>query len=271
MPDQTRNLNSVTDFAGTLDSNDRIIMTDNKASLKALTTAILGKAIIEGYTGSSLAGASRSVKAAVDSLDSKLSPLLGYDQKAGLTDLNNAKAAGTYVYMSSCANIPSGNYGYVQVIPSNSAGTGMVYQIAVDRLNNMFIRYSDGNTWGAWEILNGKTSILDSAVLTPATGITITSNGRYSHKCNNVATITFSVKKTDESAFSGNRIDIGTLATGWRPASNVVFPVGGNATIGGYVNVLVGNCMIRSNGNVSIDITDSNAKNIEISFTYIIA
>ena len=72
MPDQTRNLNSVTDFAGTLDSNDRIIMTDNKASLKALTTAILGKAMIEGYTGSSLAGSSQSVKSAIDNLNSNI-------------------------------------------------------------------------------------------------------------------------------------------------------------------------------------------------------
>lgn len=72
MPDQTRNLNSVTDFTGTLDSNDRIIMTDNKASLKALTTAILGKAIVEGYTGSSLAGSSQSVKSAIDGLNSKI-------------------------------------------------------------------------------------------------------------------------------------------------------------------------------------------------------
>lgn len=79
MPDQTRNLNSVTDFTGTLDSNDRIIMTDNKASLKALTTAILGKAMIEGYTGSSLAGSSQSVKSAIDGLNSELTLTGGYN------------------------------------------------------------------------------------------------------------------------------------------------------------------------------------------------
>ncbi len=106
MPDQTRNLNSVTDFAGTLDSNDRIIMTDNKASLKALTTAILGKAIIEGYTGSSLAGASQSVKSAIDSLNSKQAGA----NAGGHNSVFRGKNLGTSVTASQWSAISGGTF-----------------------------------------------------------------------------------------------------------------------------------------------------------------
>lgn len=126
MPDQTRNLNSVTDFAGTLDSNDRIIMTDNKASLKALTTAILGKAIIEGYTGSSLAGSSQSVKSAIDTLNSNL-PYVGTGTIASAiaSKVTAGVNHGFFLAKNDLADAPSGAYYKIEYI--RVTGTSNVY------------------------------------------------------------------------------------------------------------------------------------------------
>lgn len=126
MPDQTRNLNSVTDFAGTLDSNDRIIMTDNKASLKALTTAILGKAMIEGYTGSSLAGSSQSVKSAIDTLNSNL-PYVGTGTIASAiaSKVTAGVNHGFFLAKNDLADAPSVAFYKIEYI--RVAGTNNVY------------------------------------------------------------------------------------------------------------------------------------------------
>lgn len=161
MPDQTRNLNSVPDFTGTLDSNDRIIMTDNKASLKALTAANLGKAMIEGYTGSSLAGASQSVKSAIDALNSNT--LQG---SRGANKNPDAYTAIGYYYNSgyeiTLTGLPT-KTGYLYVLPLSDV-SGYVKQIFMPyNSNNMAIRtqYNDGSgaKWTDWELLPERAEI----------------------------------------------------------------------------------------------------------------
>lgn len=149
MPDQTRNLNSVTDFAGTLDSNDRIIMTHNKASLKALTTAILGKAMIEGYTGSSLAGSSQSVKDAIDSLNSKLFKQLG----ANLSDevFNALTADGLYVGYIPTTSCPcKQQWAYINVKSLSANANDVIQEVVGITSAITCTRMKSSGTWGNW-------------------------------------------------------------------------------------------------------------------------
>lgn len=169
MPDQTRNLNSVTDFTGTLDSNDRIIMTDNKASLKALTTAILGKAMIEGYTGSSLAGSSQSVKSAIDGLNSNMADtrqrtLMGDSTALTGVDYNTLESGWHFIGTGS-TNGPG--LDWLLVHSFNNQGGGKCQQ-AYTLTGRIFNRANNGTTWSSWleiadkasvDALNSKTTI----------------------------------------------------------------------------------------------------------------
>lgn len=163
MPDQTRNLNSVTDFAGTLDSNDRIIMTDNKASLKALTIAILGKAMVEGYTGSSLAGASQSVKAAIDALNNKTYSLTLGTRLTGTVDFNTLTTVGNY-YCDTAITATNGPVssllGITKIEHSVGHDDNYLIQTYYSARNDadIYRRVRHNGNWGAWDKLpNSRT------------------------------------------------------------------------------------------------------------------
>lgn len=219
MPDQTRNLNSVTDFTGTLDSNDRIIMTDNKASLKALTTAILGKAMIEGYTGSSLAGSSQSVKSAIDGLNSKTDLVLRYT--SGGID-GNTCADGCIVSsaVSGHSNLAKNDERCVVItytLVSNVRKIQTQYT-----MTDIYRRTLGGSGWTSWERLpsreevdelNSNAYLLNGATLVPSNSDlnTYTTAGNYQIKftsdantISNMPVKTAGVLKVEISGYASN-------------------------------------------------------------------
>lgn len=183
MPDQTRNLNSVTDFTGTLDSNDRIIMTDNKASLKALTTAILGKAMVEGYTGSSLAGANQSVKSAVDALNSNTYSFTLGTRFSGTIDFDTLTTVGNYYCDGNvtATNGPENSIlGTIKV--EHSVGHDDNYLIQTYRSarddKSIYRRIRNNGNWRSWGKLATRDEVdaLNSKFVSENTGLTAASN-----------------------------------------------------------------------------------------------
>lgn len=196
MPDQTRNLNSVTDFAGTLDANDRIIMTDNKASLKALTTVILGKAMIEGYTGSSLAGSNQSVKAAIDGLNSNIIPKHGWNVAGGrCSDYTNVG----FYYMGNASDAPK--VGAAVLV--NSGIPERLIQTYIINDGSIYTRWYDGNTFSQWipqptrtevDTLNSKQTFnITTSTGTWPSEVTLHS-ASYAYRFNNIVTVHLNLK-----------------------------------------------------------------------------
>ena len=126
---------------------------------RRVTVANLAKAIIESYTGSSLAGENQSVKSALDAINSKP---FGKFEGSTLTDqddLNDLSDTGRYLITSS--SIPSeahhypftgtGSGGFMDVI---SRGNDQVWQFYYSFNNKAFRRMrfsiSTGGTWTAW-------------------------------------------------------------------------------------------------------------------------
>ena len=117
--------------------------------------------------------------------------------------------------------------------------------------------------------LNTETIATAGTIFTPASGISIVSDSYNQYKLGKTVSLCFSVKKTDDSAFSGTRVSLGTLATGWRPAvqNNILVP--GNKTSGSYMFTIGGALLIYTNGNISVDIVTNDAKEIQINCTYL--
>lgn len=67
----TQNINAVTDLQS-IDGNDSILVSDSNTSLGKINYNKLAKAIIESYTGSSLAGQSVSIQQAFSTLNSNM-------------------------------------------------------------------------------------------------------------------------------------------------------------------------------------------------------
>ena len=91
--------------------------------------------------------------------------------------------------------------------------------------------------------------------------------GRYMSRQGDFASISFSIKKTDNSAFSASRHNIGSATSTFESNGAVIVPVGGNTTIGSTVNKLAGFLLIVGTS-FYIDVIDSSVKEIHLSVTY---
>lgn len=98
---------------------------------RRVTVANLAKAIVESYTGSSLGGSQRSVKAAIDSLNSKMLASLGTAIPTN-ADLNNYVTPGRYYAgnISGIANLPTtSNITSLDMIVFPRASASRVWQL----------------------------------------------------------------------------------------------------------------------------------------------
>ena len=94
-----------------------------------------------------------------------------------------------------------------------------------------------------------------SDIFTPESDFAIYDNTIQQIKVGRTVQLLFSIKKSDNRSitFNSSRTKLGTLASGWRPISYVMQPTCGSDTRNSYINQLVANLGINSNGDVFID------------------
>lgn len=144
--------------SGSMSSSDKFV-TDNGTTVTKIDYNALAKAIIEQYTGSTLAGSAQSVKAALDALNSKP---FGKFEGTTLTDqddLNDLSATGRYLILQS--SIPSEAHHYPFTGTSSGGlmdvigrGNDQVWQFYYSFNNKAFRRtrfpISTGGNWTSW-------------------------------------------------------------------------------------------------------------------------
>ena len=118
---------------------------------RRVTVANLAKAIIESYTGSSLAGGKQSVKAALDALNSKTSAV-SIQQN---TDLDNLESSGFYFSGTSAitatlTNCPITGSGFFLLIPPGN----YVIQIIFTH-HEICLRSKGSSGWRPWQRVTG--------------------------------------------------------------------------------------------------------------------
>lgn len=149
-----KDINSATKVTA-IDASDQLFVSDGGTALAKIDYNVLAKAIIEQYTGSSVAGKAQSLKAALDTLNSNAYMLsLGTAIPSG-ADLASYTAPGTF-YISS-NNIASS----LNALPENTAGrfmietegtTGAVRQVYRPYNSTLeYVRRISGSTITTWE------------------------------------------------------------------------------------------------------------------------
>ena len=145
----TQNINAVTDLQS-IDGNDSILVSDSNTSLGKINYNKLAKAIIESYTGSSLAGQSNvSIQQAFSTLNSKLV----YTSLYSNDDLDSITTEGRYyIGATTPLHSPTGasTYTYMIVLARNE---GLVLQLYISGNGQaVFMRRRSGNPaeWSSW-------------------------------------------------------------------------------------------------------------------------
>ena len=118
---------------------------------RRVTVANLAKAIIESYTRSSLAGENQSVKAALDSLNSKTSAV-SIQQN---TDLDNLESPGFYFSGSSATtatltNCPITGSGFFMRIPPGNYTIQIIFTH-----HEICLRNKTSSGWRSWQRVTG--------------------------------------------------------------------------------------------------------------------
>lgn len=112
----------------TITQSDLIRAVTAAGASRRITVANLAKAIIENYTGSSLAGSSQSVKAALDSLNSKM-PNGNYGSLEVL--VNSIELLPDYT-----ASVFNGNVTLSKALgATNDSGSGIAKKYADDKIH----------------------------------------------------------------------------------------------------------------------------------------
>lgn len=158
-----------------------------------------------------------------------------------------------------------------------SKNDNAIQKIDYDLLAKAIIEQYAGSTLGghaqalktAIDALNNVTTSSISSIFTPASGFALVNTGIVQYKFGRMVSLEFSVKKTDETVFSLNRSTLGTLVTDWSPQIQRIFVSSGNKAINNLLNTINGNIMIMSNGQISVDIINTETKEVHISCTYI--
>lgn len=142
----------------TITQSDLIRAVTAAGASRRITVANLAKAIIENYTGSSLAGSSQSVKAALDSLNSKLLVGVGVSIPEN-SDLNDFKTPGIYrisgtSVASSTANIPKSQAGKLIVMNTSNANYIIQEYQPYNAINEVY-RRRHTDSWSVWYVFAG--------------------------------------------------------------------------------------------------------------------
>ena len=134
---------------------DYIMGIGSSAEYKALVSAV-AKKIVEDYTGSSLAGSSQSVKAALDGLNSNLATtyfakVSGNISTSNIDSFTTAGIYSGYIEVIGILGLSTGNsYGLLLVsCPPNAQRIGQY--ILAPSAGVLAMRYYGGSSWTAWK------------------------------------------------------------------------------------------------------------------------
>ena len=146
-------LNAITSIA----QSDFIRAVTAAGASRRVTVANLAKAIIESYTGSSLAGGNQSVKAALDALNSKD---LVHRRTLSSSDDCDTLTQGVYTFSTSLPqNVPSeAQYGTLIVIEGKATGVVYNFQLLSTSGRGLYYRRKQGSAsdgFSAWTKVTG--------------------------------------------------------------------------------------------------------------------
>ena len=146
-------LNTITSIA----QSDFIRAVTAAGASRRVTVANLAKAIIESYTGSSLAGGKQSVKVALDALNSKS---LSYRRTLSSSDDCDTLTQGVYTFSTSLPqNVPSeAQYGTLIVIEGSGSGVVYNFQLLSSSGRRLYYRRkqgASGDAFSAWTKVTG--------------------------------------------------------------------------------------------------------------------
>ena len=142
-------ISNLSSKSGNPTASDYLVLDDGTTVTK-IDYNKLAKAIIENYAGSTIAGSAQTLKAALDSLNSKWHKNINADQ-----DLNNLTDIGLYdcptgAIAQTLSNCPASSNFVMQVYLKGSYHT----QLIIDG-TNIYIRSQVSSGWLRWYKLTG--------------------------------------------------------------------------------------------------------------------
>lgn len=161
--------------ASGIGSGDYLRTVNSNNESEKINYTLLAKAIIEQWTGSTLAGSAQSVKSALDSLNSN--SILGRTATYS-GNVNDLKTPGIWYATTSATNIPTGYTAVHIIVLVNST---RVVQIAIQYGGTMVaVRTSadGGSTWGDWRYQPTRAEM--DALNSKWSGTTLLAWGTYS-------------------------------------------------------------------------------------------
>lgn len=164
MAETTKKVNEL-EQKSAVNLTDKLLMIGDSEEYQALVSAV-AKRIVEDYAGSSLGGSSRSVKDALDSLNSKWGDKTTASGTA--SDANELTASGIFLVSANTLNLP-GNwgsaYGSIEVIRSTSSN--YCKQTAFKNGSSFsYERYktSGSGDWSEWVKISREKTVYRDAI-----------------------------------------------------------------------------------------------------------
>ena len=148
MADITMVKEKVLDAVSSIASGDFLRVVTSGGHARKIDYNLLAKAIIENYTGSSVAGSNQSVKAALDSLNSN-AMMPGSVNYTG--DINNITKMGYYYGSANMTGLPDGVTGaHIYCFRTSYRITQFLLPF---NMTALFVRNSadSGTTWASWK------------------------------------------------------------------------------------------------------------------------
>ena len=144
-------LSAITSIA----QSDFIRTVTSLGASRNVTVANLAKAIVESYTGSTLAGSNQSVKAALDSLNSKIGTVTTLTAN---DDLNSLVSTGMYYHKTERpSNIPvAAGYGVLVVLGAQVGNQVTSLQLYSSTGGRLYYRRKAGDisdVWAGWKYI----------------------------------------------------------------------------------------------------------------------
>ena len=138
--------------SGSLTSSDKFVL-DNGTNVMKIDYNALAKAIIEQYTGSTLAGSAQSVKAALDTLNSK--SISNPQLLTASDDMNTLTASGIYytINTDAPANGPTSDAYNSVIIVLKARSIDVLQFYLCNNKGTIYYRTQFGGTWRAWQKL----------------------------------------------------------------------------------------------------------------------
>ena len=136
--------------ASSIASGDFLRMVTSAGASRKIDYSKLAKAIVEEYNGSTVAGSAQTLKAALDSLNSKMAYV-----GSGITSLDDIPicAIGNVGIFNSSIRPASGIEAYT-VVAFGSSSTQRTLILCRTGNNTAYLASKSGSTWSSWKTIS---------------------------------------------------------------------------------------------------------------------